>query len=43
MTYLDDMGLDVRVMSHALATPADEIYILLPEELERYGFITPDS
>ncbi len=41
MTYLDDMGIDPLVMRHALATPSDEIYILLPEELERYGFLTP--
>ncbi|WP_425098892.1 hypothetical protein [Tropicibacter sp. S64] len=38
MDYLDAMGIDPRVMRHALATPADEIYILLPEELTRYGF-----
>lgn len=41
MGYLDDMGIDTRVMRHALATPPDEIYILLPEELARYGFTTP--
>lgn len=40
MAYLDDMGLDVRLMRHALATPAAEIYLLLPEELERYKFVT---
>lgn len=40
MDYLDEMGIDPLVMRHALATPADEIYILLPEELERYGFLT---
>jgi hypothetical protein len=40
MGYLDDMGLDPRVMRHALATPPDEIYVLLPEELTRYGFVT---
>ena len=40
--YLDAMGIDLRVMRHALATPPDEIYVLLPEELERYGFITDD-
>ncbi|MBS0126649.1 hypothetical protein [Thetidibacter halocola] len=39
MVYLDDMGIDPMVMSHALSTPADEIYILLPEELRRYGFL----
>lgn len=38
MDYLDSMGIDPRVMRHAMATPADEIYILLPEELDRYGF-----
>ncbi|MBV7394043.1 hypothetical protein [Mameliella sediminis] len=46
MGYLDDMGISPLVMRHALATPPDEIYVLLPEELERYGFITnaaPDS
>ncbi|GAA4223058.1 ATP-dependent protease ClpP protease subunit [Sagittula marina] len=43
MSYLDDMGIDVRVMRHALATPADEIYILLPEELERYNFVNPSD
>jgi hypothetical protein len=40
MAYLDDMGLDPLVMRHALATPPDEIYILLPEELERYRFVS---
>lgn len=43
MSYLDDMGVDVRVMRHALATPAAEIYILLPEELEDYNFVTPEA
>lgn len=38
MGYLSEMGIDPLVMQHALATPADEIYILLPEQLERYGF-----
>jgi hypothetical protein len=32
--------LDPLVMRHALATPPDEIYILLPEELERYRFVS---
>ena len=40
MGFLDDMGIDPRVMRHAMATPADEIYILIPEELERYGLVT---
>ena len=39
MRYLDDMGIDPLVMQHALVTPPDEIYVLLPEELRRYGFI----
>nr|WP_255670723.1 hypothetical protein [Cognatishimia sp. F0-27] len=43
MRYLDAMGIDPLVMQHALTTPADEIYILLPEELERYGFVTEDG
>ncbi|WGW03430.1 COG3904 family protein [Tropicibacter oceani] len=43
MEYLDEMGIDTRVMRHALATPADEIYVLIPEELERYGFVTKDD
>ncbi|MDO6587307.1 hypothetical protein Q4543_17475 [Salipiger sp. 1_MG-2023] len=40
MTYLNDMGIDPMVMQHALTTPSDEIYVLLPEELDRYGFET---
>ncbi|MBP0481270.1 hypothetical protein [Sagittula salina] len=43
MSYLDDMGLDVRVMRHALATPAGDIYVLLPEELRLYKFVTDDA
>ncbi|MEQ6248483.1 hypothetical protein ABMC89_06300 [Sulfitobacter sp. HNIBRBA3233] len=39
MRYLDQMGVDPLVMQHALVTPPDEIYVLLPEELVRYGFI----
>ncbi|WP_299691070.1 hypothetical protein [uncultured Tateyamaria sp.] len=38
MTYLDEMGIDPLVMTHALSTPPDQIYVLLPDELERYGF-----
>ncbi len=43
MAYLDTMGIDVRVMQHALSTPPEAIYVLLPEELEQYGFVTPDG
>lgn len=39
MRYLDQMGIDPLVMQHALVTPPDEIYVLLPEELVRYRFI----
>ncbi|MEP3675567.1 hypothetical protein [Sulfitobacter sp.] len=39
MRYLDQMGIDPLVMQHALVTPPDEIYVLLPEELELYKFI----
>lgn len=39
MRYLDQMGIDPLVMQHALATPPDEIYVLLHEELVRYDFI----
>lgn len=41
MTYLDSMGVDTLVMRHALVTPPDEIYVLLPEELEAYRFVSP--
>ena len=39
MAYLAEMGIDPMVMQHALVTPPDEIYLLLPEELTRYRFI----
>lgn len=43
MSYLDEMGIDPLVMRHALVTPPDEIYVLLPEELRAYNFIeTPE-
>tara|TARA_R110002126_G_scaffold40226_6_gene118617 strand:+ start:245145 stop:246053 length:909 start_codon:yes stop_codon:yes gene_type:complete len=40
MQYLDDMGVDTMIMTHALVTPPDEIYLLEPEELEDYGLLT---
>ncbi|MFG6592256.1 hypothetical protein [Sulfitobacter sp. 1A12157] len=43
MRYLDEMGIDPLVMQHALVTPPDEIYVLLPEELRRYGFIPAED
>jgi hypothetical protein len=39
MAYLDEMGIDPLVMRHALITPPDEIYVLVPEELHAYGFV----
>jgi len=42
MIYLDEMGIDPMVMSHALGTPPDQIYVLLPQELRHYGFL-PDT
>ncbi len=41
MEYLNDMGVDPLIMRHALKTPPDEIYILLPEELITYRVVTP--
>jgi len=43
MSYLDDMGIDPLVMTHALSTPPDQIYVLLPEELRKYGFTEPSE
>lgn len=43
MGFLDDMGIDPLVMRHALVTPPDEIYILLPRQLVDYGLVTGDS
>jgi hypothetical protein len=39
MGYLQEMGINPLVMQHALVTPPDEIYVLLPEELRAYGFV----
>ncbi|WP_282024771.1 hypothetical protein [Limimaricola cinnabarinus] len=36
MGYLIEMGIDPALMRHALVTPPNEIYLLLPEELARY-------
>ncbi len=40
VAYLDEMGIDLRLMQHSLATPPDEIYILTPEELQDYALVT---
>lgn len=41
LAHLDAMGVDLRIMGPALATPADEIYILTPEELRDWTVVTP--
>ena len=41
MTYLDAMGVDPLLMQHALTTPPNEIYLLTPDEQERYRLTTP--
>ena len=38
MIFLNDMGIDPLIMQHALSTPPDEIYVLVPDELTKYGF-----
>ncbi|MEO1139229.1 MAG: hypothetical protein AAFW87_07210 [Pseudomonadota bacterium] len=43
MIYLDEMGIDPLVMTHALSTPPDEIYVLLPEQLRDYGFVSKEE
>ncbi|WP_375281225.1 hypothetical protein [Pseudooctadecabacter sp.] len=43
MTYLIDMGVDPEVMQHALVTPPDEIYVLLPQQLIDYALVTEVS
>lgn len=40
MAYLDEMGIDPRIMQHALVTPPDEIYVLLPAQLVEYDMAT---
>ncbi len=39
MAHLDAMGVDVRLMQHALTTPPEAIYVLLPEELVEYRMV----
>lgn len=40
MDYLADMGVDILLMRHALATPPDEIYVLLRDQLLEYRLAT---
>ena len=34
------MGVDPRVQTHALQTPPEEVYYLLPEQIEEYEVAT---
>lgn len=40
MDYLDEMGVDLRLMSFALRTPPEEIHILDPENLRAFNLTT---
>ena len=40
LAHLDDMGIDLRIMGPALATPANEIYILTTTELADWNVVT---
>ena len=40
LAHLDAMGIDLAIMGPALATPADEIYVLTPEELRAWSVVT---
>lgn len=41
LEHLDAMGVDLRIMGPALATPPDEIYVLSREELTEWRVISP--
>ncbi len=41
MDYLTEMGVDLRLMSHALRTPPGEINILTPDLMEELRLVTP--
>lgn len=41
LEHLDAMGVDLRIMGPALATPPDEIYVLSVEELEDWRVVLP--
>ncbi|MHA6347089.1 COG3904 family protein [Roseivivax sp. CAU 1761] len=40
MVYLAEMGVDPAMTRHAMATPPDEIYLMLPGELDEYALRT---
>ncbi|MGS4945146.1 COG3904 family protein [Meridianimarinicoccus sp. RP-17] len=39
LAHLDDMGVDLRLMGPAMATPANAIYILSPDELRDWNVV----
>ncbi len=43
MDYLTEMGVDLRLMSHALKTPPKEINILDPDLMAELNLTTPDD
>lgn len=43
LEHLVAMGVDLRIMGPALATPADEIYILTPAELVEWKVVAEDG
>ena len=43
LEHLGAMGVDLRLMGPAMATPADEIYILTPEELREWDVVTAEA
>jgi hypothetical protein len=40
MNYLEEMGVDPMIMAKALVTPPEDIYILLPDEMEAFNLAT---
>ncbi len=40
LAYLDAMGIDLRMMQHALVTPPEAVYVLTPEQLLSYALAT---
>lgn len=40
MVFLQEMGIDPMMMAKALVTPPDDIYLLVPEELEGFSLAT---
>ncbi len=41
LAHFEAMGVDLRIMGPSMATPADEIYILSPDELRDWNVVTP--